>query len=269
MRIHHESITRSYTIAKIQKKHTGRRHWHQRMEFAYLLDGQCEITIGKDSRTCSPGDVIAIHSGEIHALLNQNVCTMYICTFDPGMLYHFQSKIQFIQGFISADELKSAGIDMQIRHIFDGMLYEQDNAGNCHELLIRSDILRLYGLLVRHFERQTLPDNQKLTKFENFQNVLRFITEHYAENITLADIAKTINYNSSYVSTLFVAYTGVNFKNYLDSFRIGKAVELVSNTDLTVADIAAQCGYENIRTFNYAFKRITGQSPSGLRKNVI
>ena len=136
-------------------------------------------------------------------------------------------------------------------------------------MLIQSNIIRLYSLLVRHFERQTPPENQSIARFENFQNVLRYITENFAGNITLAQVAKEINYTPAYVSTLFVTYAGVNFKSYLDSFRINKAVELVKNTDMTVLDIAAGCGYVNVRTFQYAFKRITGQSPSEMRKTNI
>ena len=99
--------------------------------------------------------------------------------------------------------------------------------------------------------------------------MLAYITEHYAENISLADLSATINYNASYISTLFVTYTGVNFKTYLDNFRINLAVELLRSSNQTVADIAAHCGYENIRTFNNTFKRITGTTPSFVRKENI
>ena len=78
-------------------------------------------------------------------------------------------------------------------------------------------------------------------------------------------MAKIINYNPSYVSSLFVSYTVVNFKSYLDSFRINKAVELIKNTNATITDISAQCGYENIRTFNNTFKRVTQMTPTQMR----
>lgn len=269
MNIHHENITRGYTVAKMTRHHSGRLHWHQRMEFVYILDGECRIKIGKEERLCLPGDIAVMHSGEIHALSNSVPCTMYICTFDPCVLYHFQPSVQFVAGFVSAAQLQEKGIDKEICRIFDEMYREQEMAAACWEMLIQSNIIRLYSLLVRHFERQTPPENQSIARFENFQNVLRYITENFAGNITLAQVAKEINYTPAYVSTLFVTYAGVNFKSYLDSFRINKAVELVKNTDMTVLDIASVCGYENVRTFQYAFKRITGSSPSEMRKTNI
>ena len=70
MNIHHEHITRGYTVAKMTRHHSGRLHWHQRMEFVYILDGECRIKIGKEERLCLPGDIAVMHSGEIHALSN-------------------------------------------------------------------------------------------------------------------------------------------------------------------------------------------------------
>lgn len=216
-----------------------------------------------------PGDLFVAQSGEIHSIENEGLCTLYICTFDPSILYSFQSELKFIKGQITAQELKSAALAEEVIRIFQEMLQEQENGALWHEVIIRTNILRLYSLLVRHFERDMSSGNRSMTKFTHFQNVLSYITEHYSENISLADIAATINYHPSYVSTLFVTYTGVNFKNYLDSFRINKAVELLRSTDQTVSDIAVHCGYENIRTFNYTFKRVTGTTPSLVRKESI
>ena len=269
MKIHHENITRSHTIARIDRFHRGRLHWHQRMEFIYVLEGECAVKIGKETKLCAPGDLAVVHSGEIHSLENTNPCVLYICTFDPCILYHFQPKIQFVQSYLSARQLEEKWVAGEILRIFEEMDREKEAADSCCSMLIQSDIIRLYSLLVRYFERQMPPENQSIARFESFQQVLHYITENYAESITLAQIAKEIGYTPAYVSTLFVAYAGVNFKNYLDSFRMGKAVELVKNTDFTVPDIAASCGYENVRTFQYAFKRITGQTPSEMRKNNI
>mgnify|MGYP003312618570 CR=1 FL=1 len=138
-----------------------------------------------------------------------------------------------------------------------------------NKIIIVTDILRLYSLLVRNFERERSFDSRSMTKFRHFQNVLSYITEHYNENISLGSIAQTINYHPSYVSTLFVTYTGINFKSYIDNFRIGKAVELLRSTDMTISAIATQCGFDNIRTFNNAFRRVTGTTPSIVRSENI
>ena len=265
MEIYHEIITKSYTIRYRNVKKKPYLHWHQRTELLYVQSGLCQVWIGKEEYQGKPGDVFVIHSGEIHAVSCSKDCYLYICTFDPSILYSFQPEIKFVQSHISTDELAQLGLHEHIHQLFEEM-YREEGAEKCwHDVLIRSDIIRLYALFIRHFPREVSPAKQSITKFRHFQQALSFIAEHYSGDIKLSDVAKSINYNPSYVSSLFVTYTGVNFKNYLDSFRINKAVELIKNTSTTIADISAQCGYENIRTFNNTFKRVTQMTPSQMR----
>lgn len=266
MNIFHETIVHNYTIGHLHNRDKDGFHWHQRSELAYMLQGQCTITVGKEPHLCKPGDLIVVHSGEIHSFLTHGECDIYVCTFDPQLLYRFLPEIKFIQSYISAEALQKAGIAEEITALFGEIEQEQAKQDTCYDMIAQADIIRMYSLLVRHFERETLPDNKSLAKFSEFQAALQYITENYTENITLKSIADQLNYNPSYVSKLFVTYTGVNFKNYLDSFRVRHAIKLVKNTDMTVADIASNCGYNNIRTFNYAFKRISGTSPREMRK---
>ena len=269
MAIRHEIITKSYTIRLRNLQIIPFDHWHQRTEFLLVHNGNCRVWINKKEYHGKPGDVFIIHSGEIHALTCEEGCYLYVCTFDPSILYSFQPEIKFIQPYIPSESLMQLGLLKHIRGIFEEMLQEKEDEKDWYDVLIRSDIIRLYSLFVRHFPREVSSSKQNMTKFIHFQQALSFIAEHYGEDIKLSDVAKTINYNPSYVSSLFVTYTGVNFKTYLDSFRINKAVELVKNTNTTFADISAQCGYENIRTFNNTFKRVTQMTPSQMRNECI
>ena len=265
MEIHHEIITKSYTIRLRNIPRPPFKHWHQRTEFLLVHSGSCRVWIGKEEFQGKPGDVFVIHSGEIHTLSCEKDNLLYVCTFDPSILYSFQPDVQFLQSYIPARALEQIGLLEQVRGLFAEMLQEKQQEKSWHDVLIRCDIIRLYSLFVRHFPREVSVSKQSITKFLHFQQALSFIAEHFGEDIKLSDVAKIINYNPSYVSSLFVSYTGVNFKSYLDSFRINKAVELIKNTNATITDISAQCGYENIRTFNNTFKRVTQMTPTQMR----
>lgn len=268
MHIHHEIIQHNYTIRKLHRE-WGFAHWHQRVELVYVLQGRCEIQIGNKKRIYAPGDLAVIHSGEVHSISDLEDSTLYICTFDSQILYHFCSDIKYICNYITADMLADVGIHKEILKCFEEMFQENNKEETWNNVLIQADILRLYGLLVRYFEWEPDEKPKNITKLQQFQETLRYIEENYTDNITLKDVAKTINYNPTYVSTLFVAYTGLNFKTYLDSFRVNQAVKLMKRNDLTIADISAQCGFANIRTFNNVFRKITGMTPSQLRKTNI
>lgn len=267
MPIKHEKINYSLTVRRSIGPARGIDHWHQRVEFIYVLEGECLIKASKQERLCLPGDLAVFRSGEIHSLLSKSQYVVYIYTFDPAMFSHFLPESRFPRSFISAEEQRAAGLDDEISELFHSIYQEKLDGKPLHEALMRAGILRLYSLLVRHFEDDSPRYEKSLTRLQQFQAALEFIAEHYAEHITLADVAEVINYTPSYVSTLFVTCAGVNFKAYLDNFRIKKAADLLCSTHQTVTDIALQCGYDNVRTFNNAFRRVTGKSPSQLRKS--
>ena len=268
MGIKHEKIVREYRVR--EKTNWGRDvpHWHQRVELALVRRGRFSVTVQGRVYTAVPGDVLAIRSGEIHHLQALDPePSMLLCIFNPTLLYLGQTQIPFVRSYISAGELESAGLRDTVDALFSKMLEEMEQERKYKDLLIRSRIQLLYGLLARHFENPA-GLSQTLDKFQGFQEVLAYISENYQQPIDLPMIAGQLGYSPAYVSAMFVTYTGVNYKAYLDSIRISQASKLLLSTNASVSHISAQCGYENIRTFNNVFRRITGMSPSRFRKGV-
>ena len=89
-----------------------------------------------------------------------------------------------------------------------------------------------------------------------------YIAEHYADNISLYDVANYVFLNASYLSRLFKQYTGENFRDYLISIRITKAAELIKQNKYKIYEISELCGYKNPKYFAQQFKQVTGLSPT-------
>ncbi len=87
------------------------------------------------------------------------------------------------------------------------------------------------------------------------------IGERYAEKLTLRDVAGSIHINESYLSKLFKKELGVGFTDYLNSLRIQKSVELLSQPDMNLLEIAGRVGFEDQSYFTKVFKKITGKTP--------
>lgn len=97
------------------------------------------------------------------------------------------------------------------------------------------------------------------------ETVMKFIREHFCEDITLSDIADAVFLNPIYISRLIKEQTGKNYTDLLTGLRIGKAVELLEHTNLYVYEIADQVGYHNLKYFYKVFKKVTGGSPNDYR----
>lgn len=93
-----------------------------------------------------------------------------------------------------------------------------------------------------------------------------YIAQHYAEKVTLEEIAELLHMNPSYFSTLFKKETGKNFQNYLQDYRIERAKKLLRTTNETMMSIAEQVGYTDTRYFSQCFVKVVGIKPSLYRK---
>lgn len=94
-----------------------------------------------------------------------------------------------------------------------------------------------------------------------------YIHEHYAEELTLAELSDKVFISRNHLSIIFKNITGETFNNYLTRVRIEKARELLMERNMLVYEVAERVGYKNIPYFSTLFKKITGMNPTELIKN--
>lgn len=97
------------------------------------------------------------------------------------------------------------------------------------------------------------------------QYAVQFIHLNYS-HIRVNDIANYIGINRSYLTTIFKNKLNVSPQEYLVSYRLNKAKQLLLTTDLSIQEIAARIGYDNPLTFSKMFKNAYGKSPRHYRQ---
>ena len=95
-----------------------------------------------------------------------------------------------------------------------------------------------------------------------------YIRSNYCNPIKVSDIANYVCINRSYLYTLFEKTLGISPQQYLTSYRIAKAVELLQLTSLSIESIAISCGYSDPLVFSKAFRQEKKLSPSQYRKSL-
>lgn len=96
-------------------------------------------------------------------------------------------------------------------------------------------------------------------------DMIKYINEHYSEQIKLSEIAKKLFISSNYASTIFKSVTGKHFIDYLISVRISHSKELLLSTGMNISEIGEKVGYAEPSYFCQVFKRVTGLSPKQFR----
>lgn len=104
-------------------------------------------------------------------------------------------------------------------------------------------------------------------RHQAIESTMALIDRHFAEELSLADLAEAVQLNQSYLSVLFKNDTGQTYSEYLLAVRIDKAKELLAKTNQKIYEISGQVGFKNIAYFISVFKKNTGMTPGEFRKS--
>ena len=115
-------------------------------------------------------------------------------------------------------------------------------------------------------EIDELPEDGEELRMSKVKEIIEtYIKNHYAEDVSMYDMAKRLNYSEGYFCKLFKQCFRVNFTSYLSEFRMEKAKELLQDPLMNIKDIGRMCGYGDSNYFARVFKRSTGFTPSEYR----
>ena len=104
---------------------------------------------------------------------------------------------------------------------------------------------------------------------ENYIKAIRYIDQHYNEDIHLSDIAKTLSFSNSYTSRLFNRFTGLPFVKYLSYVRVRESLEDLLECKISIEEISGRCGMPNSKAYTQIFKELYGITPSTYRKRFL
>ncbi len=125
----------------------------------------------------------------------------------------------------------------------------------------------LYQVLSVLAEDADLPYIYKVAENPYVIQTIRYIQDHYKGNIQITDSAEALSVHRCYLSMIFKKTLGLSPQQFLMTFRIKKAEQLLQNTNYSISEIAKSCGYTDADSFCKAFKKVNHINPSTYRKD--
>ena len=130
-----------------------------------------------------------------------------------------------------------------------------------------SDILaRLQELADEYFGPEESADSEKEQIHHLVRSAQDYIEEHYAENLTLAEVAEQIGISGGYLSTMFGQHLQCGFVDYLNQVRVERACCYLEQNYLKIYEIAYKVGFRDEKYFSKVFKKIKGMTPKEYRQ---
>lgn len=141
--------------------------------------------------------------------------------------------------------------------------------GTLEQLLFRQYLL--YSFFSILMQEKSAGQGFEGKEEKNFYvaEALRYISDHFAEPMLVGKVASHLGISRNYFFLLFKQSMGCAPLDYMISFRLKRAAELLRQTEYPIDAIALSCGYQEPAVFSRAFKKRYGKTPSCYRKEAV
>ena len=262
-------------IVRLHPEHIRYRmnlHWHPEHEILYVQSGALTIKLNETVYELRTGDVLFIQGGTLHSAKPED------CRYDCILveLPHLVSANDGCMRF--ADRLREEEIRVDeylgnakspYAALCRNLLTLDDKDPDSYSFLIRGILYEFFGRILKEKRYQQSVAGQK-----NFRNLsgkmkaaITFIEKNYSSSIHLSDIAAEAEMSDGHFTRSFRAVTGVTPFDYLTHYRLSKAQYALTSTDMSVTEIALECGFNSTSYFISCFRNAYGISPGQYRRN--
>lgn len=239
-------------------------HFHEKHELYFLERGKTKYFIGNEVFLLEPGDMIFVPKGIFHKTDNQEQGDIerFIFSFDDDAVDPGNKKY--------IEELKAHKLVCipkekvyKIQNILRQTEKEQEKKEHGYLDMRRLFLNQVLILMSRYSARE----EKKLSETYMFvQNIAKFISENYNQNLSLEYLSQKYAVSPSYLSRLFRQITGVGLNKYINISRITAAEKLLLDSEMNITKIATECGFNDSNYFATVFKEVKGITPKKYSK---
>lgn len=242
-------------------------HTHEQDSIIYVVSGRGKCIIADCQYLLAPDCAIFLPKKMAHRFIDRpgNAMVVFVLHFSSQLADVNKEVIDPIKN-INGPVLVPAQYAELIRKRLRQMLHEQNTCPPKFAFALKqalsSILLQLYRVSLIH---RDISDRKHNDSSFRVRVVLDYIKNNYYQSVSLSEAARKAHLSQRQFSNLCKQLTGTNFVNYVNTIRVEKARELITETELSVSAIAFEVGYEESSTFYRAFKKHFDTSPLTLR----
>ncbi len=237
-------------------------HLHYHIELVYMRKGQTKVLLNAESFMLEDDSIFVAFPNQIHGYESYAPESYQLLILNPDVLPEL--------GNITGDRIPSCPI---LHHVSDHPdllalleMIRAEYAGSPSPLINSA----LRGLLLTFFSklfRLMSFNGQKGNDSRAIRAIIEFCTQNYHRELSLELLSRELHISKYYISHLFCDRLGIRFNDYINFWRVSAACRHLSENVLSITQISTAVGFGTIRTFNRAFIKQMGISPSEYRRN--
>ena len=254
------------------------RHFHDEYEIIYIMDGQRQFFFNNRSFLAGKGDLVLIDSDMIHMTRCPDHCEpgyermiLYITSQKMAQMDAKFPGLNFAAFFRKNPGIYHLSEEQQAFFLQTCQRFQQEETNQAlgYAQAIEAHTVLLLLRLVRELTagESILPLYQD-DKYKGIYQLADYLTDHYAEQHSLDELAAQFYLSKFYLCRLFRRVIGYSVSEYQTILRIQKAREYLAKTKWSVSAIAERVGYNSMTHFEREFKRYMNVSPLKYRSTL-
>lgn len=264
-----------YHVTPEYSRYIMNYHWHIEFEFIRILQGEFYANLEGKEVIAKEGDFLFINGGTLHSGIPQKNCIYECLVFDMNaFLKHNPSCQKMVQAIsdhtiLVYHHFKATDIETHdiIWNIFDAMKDRPEG----YELTVFGEIYHFLGTVYRrhlYFHETEAPQTRRdYKRIRQLKSVLELVENNYSNPITLDDMANIVHMSPKYFCKFFAEMTRQRPMDYLNRHRVERACFELASTDLSVTEIAYNCGFNDLSYFIKTFRKYKGVTPGQYKKS--
>ena len=252
-------------------------HWHDEVEIIVIKRGKGIVYVNLKKYEVQTGDIVFVFSGQLHSIeqFEQESMEYENILFQTRLLKSSGSDfcgdnliLPLLSGMMNMYPIinRSCHFYPQLSTWIQGIDNLCSSRPYAYQLAVKGYLFQIMFLLLTN-NRRSIHAKSDQKAFEKIKRILTYIDEHYAEAITIEEIANFCFYSPSYFMKFFKEHMGVGFIHYLNDYRLEMAAKKLLTTTDNILNVAASSGFDNLSYFNRSFKKKYGITPGQYRKN--
>lgn len=181
--------------------------------------------------------------------------------FNPSLVTEYVSFDNFT-GF--PDRIGPYG-DESIRELILKMIYHFNTRKKYWELFSNALLQAFIIAVVQRIEQS----ESGIGSLGKADKIIEYLSNNYMHELTNNELSRIFHYHPDYISKVVLSHTGMTLKQYVIDLRIRSALNSLAYSDMSIKDIAAMAGYDNVHYFTRIFKNKTGFPPGYFRKKAV
>ncbi len=235
-------------------------HLHAHIELVLFLEGHCTAFADTERTEIGAGDVFISFPNQIHRYESYGEERYYLFIINPDILPELSDV--FSDSLPTSARVAGAAQDPEVLALAERLAALEQEKDAYTDIRRHGYLLALLGkLLPRMTLTKTVPEDSHALK-----SIVTYCARNYTKDLSLSLLENELHISRYYISHLFSDKLQIGFNDYINSLRVSFACNYLRHSDKSVTEISDLVGFGTLRTFNRAFQKQMGRTPSEYRR---